>query len=125
MMYPLPHRPPLVLVDHWQIEEPGHRARGYKLISPSEGWQHWSGPLLWEALGQLAALALGQSTMLTGIELARIARPLLPGELVELEAEITFFRRGSGKRRGLALVNGEVVGELAGSFICLERGMKR
>lgn len=124
-MYPLPHRPPLVLVDRWEIAIPGRLARGQKLLTAREGWQLWSGPLLWEALGQLAALALGQPTMLTGIDSARIYRQLYPGELLELEVEITAWRRSSGKRRGLARADGHLVGELQGSFISLERGMNK
>ncbi|WP_143311856.1 MULTISPECIES: hypothetical protein [Carboxydocella] len=124
MMYPLPHRPPFILLDQWEIVEPGYKARGHKLITACEGWRYWSGPLLWEALGQLAALALGQATMLTGIDTAILHRPLLAGEQLHLEAEIIAFKRGFGKRQGRAWVEGELVGELQGSFVSLERGTK-
>jgi 3-hydroxyacyl-[acyl-carrier-protein] dehydratase len=122
----LPHRFPFLLVDRVLEVEPGRRAVGYKNVSHNEwffqghfpGRPVMPGVLIVEALAQMAAIAAlagegkeGQIPFFAGIDGCRFRRPVVPGDMLMLEAELTHARARAGKGHGRATVDGQVVAE--------------
>jgi 3-hydroxyacyl-[acyl-carrier-protein] dehydratase len=127
----LPHRYPFLLVDRVVEIEAGRRIVALKNVTVNEpfftghfpGRPLMPGVLLCEAVVQAggilahctAADTPGQSkmAMLTAIDHARFRQQVTPGDQLRLEVE-TVRRRGPfWKMRGVALVAGKVVAELA------------
>jgi 3-hydroxyacyl-[acyl-carrier-protein] dehydratase len=129
----LPHRYPFLLVDRIVERKPGELARAYKNVTINEpffmghfpGYPVMPGVLILEALAQTAGLALpddgeGRMGLLTGIDRARIRRPVGPGDRLDLVARIT-RRHGSAVRaEGTASVDGETVAEAEILFMLVE-----
>lgn len=119
----LPHRHPFLLVDRLLEREPGRFARALKSVSLGEpyfaghfpGYPVMPGVLIVEAMAQTAALAAGplegRIGVLAGVDGARFRRPVVPGDQLVLEAEITSLRRAVGKATCRALVDGELAAE--------------
>ncbi|MHB1981801.1 MAG: 3-hydroxyacyl-ACP dehydratase FabZ [Sulfobacillus sp.] len=119
----LPHRPPFLLVDRVLEVEDGKRARTQKCVAENEpflaghfpGLPVMPGVLLVEAIAQAAAIAVSQAEgtigLLAGIDQARFRRPVRPGDVVVVDAEILSLRHNMGKAHGMARVDGEVVAE--------------
>jgi 3-hydroxyacyl-[acyl-carrier-protein] dehydratase len=122
----LPHRYPFLLVDRVLEIDPGRRALGLKNVSHNEwffqghfpGKPIMPGVLVVEALAQLAAIAVlsgsgneGQIPYFAGIDACRFRRPVVPGDVLMLEAELTHSRARVGKGRGRATVDGKLVAE--------------
>jgi 3-hydroxyacyl-[acyl-carrier-protein] dehydratase len=125
----LPHRYPMLLVDRVLECEPGKRIRAVKNVSINEPFfnghfPHFPvmpGVLIIEALAQAAGI-LSFQTMgrlpdessvyyFVGIDGARFKRPVVPGDQLILEAEITRQARGIWKYQARALVDGQVATE--------------
>jgi 3-hydroxyacyl-[acyl-carrier-protein] dehydratase len=125
----LPHRYPMLLVDRVLECEPGKRILALKNVSINEPFfsGHFPnhpvmpGVLILEALAQAAAI-LSFSTMgvkpddktvyyFVGIDGARFKRPVMPGDQLRLEVEVTRQMRGIWKFAAKALVDGEVATE--------------
>lgn len=119
----IPHRYPFLLVDRIESYEPGERAIGYKCVSANEpffqghfpGNPIMPGVLIVEALAQVGAVALmslkenyGKLAVFAGIDEVRFKRQVIPGDLLRMEVEILSFRRGIGKGKATAYVDGEV-----------------
>ena len=100
----LPHRYPFLMVDRIVECEPGTYAKGLKCVSANEmqfmghfPQKHvMPGVLLIEALAQVGAVALlteeenkGKIAFFGGIKNARFKEQVIPGDVVELECEIT------------------------------------
>jgi 3-hydroxyacyl-[acyl-carrier-protein] dehydratase len=125
----LPHRPPFLLVDRVLEVEEGKRASAQKCVTENEpffaghfpGLPVMPGVLLVEAIAQTAAIAVatekGTIGLLAGIDDARFRRPVRPGDVVRLDAEILSLRHNIGKARGSARVDGEVVAEATVLFV--------
>jgi 3-hydroxyacyl-[acyl-carrier-protein] dehydratase len=119
----LPHRHPFLFVDRCLEVEEGRRARCLKNVSHGEpffvghfpGLPVMPGVLILEAMAQTAAFAVpqegGQIGLLAGVESARFRRQVVPGDQLELEAEITALRHGLGRARCRARVAGDVAAE--------------
>ncbi len=122
----LPHRYPFLLVDRI-ISLEGDKLKAIKNVSFNEPFflGHFPenpvmpGVLIIEALAQAGGLLLldkleGKFTkensvmFLGGVEKARFKKPVIPGDVLELEVELIFFRRGVTKIEGTAKVNGEL-----------------
>jgi 3-hydroxyacyl-[acyl-carrier-protein] dehydratase len=123
----LPHRYPFLLVDRVTEVESGVSIKGYKNISFNEPFftGHFPenpimpGVLLIEAMAQLSGI-LGFVTMgrkpsdgviqyLAGSSKVRFKRPVVPGDRLDMEAELVSSKRGIWRFSCRALVNGEVV----------------
>lgn len=122
----IPHRPPFLFVDRVLECEPGRRAVGIKAVSAGEPYfaGHFPGRpivpgvILLEAMAQLGAVALlsdpqwqGRIPLFGGVDGVRFRRPVRPGDVIRLEVEIVRMRRGLGKGRGTARVDGELAAE--------------
>ena len=125
----LPHRPPFLLVDRVVALEPGVRLVGWKSVTMNEpffvghfpGQPTMPGVLILEALAQAGALFAMRSlpddqagtkiTYLMGIDGARFRRPVVPGDRLELEVELTKAKSTVWKMKGTARVDGQTVAE--------------
>jgi 3-hydroxyacyl-[acyl-carrier-protein] dehydratase len=125
----LPHRYPLLLVDRVLELEKRKRIVALKNVSMNEQFfvghfPHYPvmpGVLIIEALAQTAAILTfvtldtlpDENTLsyFAGIDRARFKRPVMPGDQLRLEAELTRELRGVGKYDVRALVDGNLVAE--------------
>jgi 3-hydroxyacyl-[acyl-carrier-protein] dehydratase len=128
----LPHRPPFLLLDEMLAIEPGVRARGRWTLTGDEwffpghfpGRPTTPGVLLLESLAQCGAVAVlsdpkyaGRLPLFGGVEHARFRRQVLPGDVVELECEMTQLSARGGKGHGRATVDGKTAVEADLLFI--------
>ncbi|MDD6400882.1 MAG: 3-hydroxyacyl-ACP dehydratase FabZ [Lachnospiraceae bacterium] len=119
----LPHRYPFLLVDRITECEPGKYAKGIKCVSVNEmqfcghfPQQHvMPGVLVIEALAQVGAIALlteeenkGKIAFFGGIKNARFKRQIIPGDVIEMECELTERKGPIGSGKAVAKVDGKV-----------------
>ena len=125
----LPHRYPFLLVDRVLEIEPGVRARALKNVTMNEPFfpGHFPhhpvmpGVLIIEAMAQAAALLSFKSSgvkpdensvvYFAGIDHARFKRPLVPGDQLIFEVEITQSKRNIYKYKARATVDGDLAAE--------------
>jgi 3-hydroxyacyl-[acyl-carrier-protein] dehydratase len=125
----LPHRYPFLLVDRVLSIEKGKSIVAIKNVSINEPYfvGHFPhlpvmpGVLQIEALAQAAGILSFQTTdkksdatsiyYFVGIDEARFKRPVVPGDQLRLEVEITKMRAGVWKYSGRALVDGQLACE--------------
>jgi 3-hydroxyacyl-[acyl-carrier-protein] dehydratase len=137
----LPHRYPLLLVDRVLEVEKGKRIVALKNVSMNEHFfvghfPHYPvmpGVLIIEALAQTAAILTfvtidklpdeNSLSYFAGIDRARFKRPVMPGDQLRLEAELTRNLRGVGKYAVRASVEGNVVAEA--ELMCAYRTIDR
>lgn len=138
----LPHRYPFLLVDRVEDIEYGQRIHAIKNVTVNEpffpghfpDYPVFPGVLIMEALAQAAAIltfasASEEETMqaaddlylFAGIDNARFKRPVMPGDRLELFAEMTASKRGIYKYKAVAKVDGQVVAEA--DLMCAHRKM--
>ena len=118
----LPHRHPFLLVDCIEELEPGVRAVGYKCVTFNEPqfqghFPHnpvMPGVLIIEALAQVGAVAIlsvpenqGKLALFGGIKNARFKQQVRPGDILELECQLTAQRGPVGFGTATAKVNGK------------------
>ena len=126
------HREPFLFVDEVTELVPGERARGRWHLSGDEPFfaghfpRHPTlpGVLMCEAIAQLGAVVLlsdgryaGRLPLFGGLDRARFRRQVVPGDTVELEAEMTRLSSRSGKGAGRARVDGKLAAECELMFI--------
>ena len=122
----IPHRYPFLLVDRIDEIEPGKRAVGIKNVTVNEpffqghfpGNPIMPGVLILEALAQVGCVAIlsleenkGKLGVFTGINEMRFRRQVVPGDTLRLEAEMLVFKRGIGKAKVIATVEGKTAAE--------------
>jgi 3-hydroxyacyl-[acyl-carrier-protein] dehydratase len=123
----LPHRYPFLLVDKIQEFEKGQRIVGIKNVTINEPCflGHFPdhpimpGVLILEAMAQVggvyAILAKetgeNQVPYFVGIDKAKFRKPVLPGDVLELELVLLKVRRGIYNFIGKATVDGKLVAE--------------
>jgi 3-hydroxyacyl-[acyl-carrier-protein] dehydratase len=122
----LPHRYPFLLVDKVIEIVPEKSIKARKCVSQNEpffqghfpDYAVMPGVLQIEALAQAGALLLltlpeykGGLVFLTGVDGFKFRRPVVPGDVLDLDVELLRFRRGFGRVRAVASVNGEVAAE--------------
>ena len=125
----LPQRYPVLMIDRVLVREPGKRIVALKNVSANEphfqghfpGRPIMPGVLILEAMAQAAGLLvfLSEGTKpdaasvyyYVGIDNARFKKPVVPGDVLELEVSIDRFMRGIGKFTCTARVAGATVAE--------------
>ena len=127
----LPHRYPFALVDRITDYEPGQWAKGRKCVTINEPFfcghfpqKHvMPGVLLLEALAQVGAVAIlcleenkGKLAFFGGVRNARFRRQVVPGDVLELECELTRRMGPVGIGKAVARVNGQVAAEAELTF---------
>lgn len=120
-----PNRYPFLMIDRVTDVEPGVSAKGYKNVSNNEwyipchfpGDPNMPGALQLEALAQMLTVAL---LTLPGLEgkivhglkhTVRFRKEVVPGDRLEIEAEIISWKRGICKGKAVGRVNGEIACE--------------
>ncbi len=126
IMKRIPHRYPFLLVDCVTELIPGNSAKGYKNITINEpffqghfpDYPVMPGVLILEALAQLGAVAVldseenrGKLALFTGIDKVRFRRQVVPGDKLQLEAQIIRMKSIMGKATVKATVDGELAAE--------------
>lgn len=119
----IPHRDPFLLVDEITGIEPGKTIKGVKYVNGEEyyfkghfpGNPIMPGVLQVETIAQVGAVAVlmlpenkNKLMLFAGIDKARFKRLVKPGDKLEIEVELTDFRRNIGKAKGKATVGGEI-----------------
>lgn len=128
----IPHRYPFLMIDRVKECEPRKRVVAVKNVSANEpyfqghfpGRPIMPGVLILEAFAQAAILAMlaedaartDQIYYYLGIDDARFKKPVVPGDVLELEVIFDRAMRGIGKFSCTARVAGEVVAEA--SIMC-------
>ncbi|HUL32208.1 MAG TPA: 3-hydroxyacyl-ACP dehydratase FabZ [Thermodesulfobacteriota bacterium] len=124
----LPHAYPFLLVDRIVEIEPGKRIAGIKNVTYNEpffpghfpGHPIMPGVLIVEAMAQTAGVLAfksppqeerGKSVFFLGIDNVRFRKPVIPGDQLRLEVEITKHRQTVWGFAGKALVDGKLVAE--------------
>ena len=120
----LPHRYPFLLVDRVVERVPGQMVRALKNVTINEpffqghfpDYPVMPGVLILEALAQAAGLALDDSEagvrgLLAGIDHARLRRPVIPGDRLELTVRIQKQRAKLVQAAGEATVDGKTAAE--------------
>ncbi|MDM5201340.1 3-hydroxyacyl-ACP dehydratase FabZ [Fictibacillus enclensis] len=119
----IPHRYPFLLLDTIEELEPGKRAVGKKNITANEevfnghfpDYNIFPGVMTLEACAQTGAVALlsmeeykGKIAMFAGADKVRWKRQVRPGDTLLMEVELLQIRRGIGKGKVTATVDGEL-----------------
>lgn len=119
----IPHRYPFLLLDTIEELEPGKRAVGKKNITANEevfnghfpDYNIFPGVMTLEACAQTGAVALlsldeykGKIAMFAGADKVRWKRQVRPGDTLMMEVELLQIRRGIGKGKVRATVDGEL-----------------
>lgn len=133
----LPHRFPMLLVDRVIEMETHKRIRGYKNVTVNEAFfqGHYPempimpGVLIVESIAQLGALMLltdpafhGSKPLIVGMEKVKFRKPVVPGDRLDMEAEVLWFRSGVGMMKGVAKVDDEIACEAEIGYKILTNG---
>ena len=133
----LPHRYPFLLVDRVVAYEPGIRIVGLKNVTINEpffeghfpGHPIMPGVLIVEALAQTGGIfalkELGGEKKLAyfaAIERCRFRRPVVPGDQLRIEVQVTAWRRTAVRMQGVAYVGDKRVAEATVSCQVVQRG---
>jgi len=131
----LPHRHPFLMVDRIIELERDKRVIGIKNVSINEdffkghfpGRPIMPGVLIIEAMAQTAGVLLlskeenlGKLAYFLGINDVKFRKPVLPGDQLVLEIEVTKLKSKTGKARGIAKVRDEIVCEAELIFSLVE-----
>jgi 3-hydroxyacyl-[acyl-carrier-protein] dehydratase len=132
----LPHRYPFLLVDRILELEPGKRAVGLKNVSVNEdffnghfpGQAMMPGVLILESMAQVGGVLLlsdesmkGKLAVIAGVENMRFRKPVVPGDALISEVEVTHLRKSFGKVKMTGRVNDEVVASCEMTFGIVDR----
>ena len=119
----LPHRYPFLLVDRMTQLDVGIKGSGYKNVSANEsffqghypGMPIMPGVLIVEAMAQVGAIVLlsdpkfkDVTPLIAGLDKVRFRRRVVPGDRLDMTAEVVWYRKGIGCMKGSASVDGEL-----------------
>jgi len=128
----LPHAPPMLLVDRLTALDPGKHAAGEWFSGVEPRWQVDEAPgdrviarvLVLEALAQVGACAVfavdfyrDKQPVFGGVDRASFARPVVPGETVELAMWTKVLGSRFGRAAGFASAGGDRVCEAEITFV--------
>lgn len=132
----LPHRFPFVMVDRVTEIVAGKSIRGYKNVAYNEPWfpGHFPqrpimpGVMILESLAQISGILAHASDpfdptqnlmFFIGIDKMKFRHTVIPGDRLDLQAEVLHHRSNMWKMRAEATVNGTVCaeGELLASVV--------
>jgi UDP-3-O-[3-hydroxymyristoyl] N-acetylglucosamine deacetylase / 3-hydroxyacyl-[acyl-carrier-protein] dehydratase len=131
IMKMLPHRPPFLMVDRI-VKIDGNHIIGTKNVTINEGYfeGHFPGhPIMpgvlqLEAIAQVAGVLLlkiiqaaNQVAYFMSAENVRWRKPVVPGDTLVVDVELTKCRGKIGKARGVCKVQGEIVSEAEVTFM--------
>lgn len=120
----IPHRYPFLLVDRIIEIEYGKKAVGIKNVTANEpffqghfpGNPIMPGVLIVEAMAQVGAVSIlgmeehkGKLAVFTGIDGMRFKKQVVPGDTLRMEVEMIAMKRGIGKAKAEAYVDGQLV----------------
>mgnify|MGYP000400644586 FL=1 len=140
MTFPKPtdlitHRDPFIFVDEITELTPGVSASTTWKLTGSEwffaghfpGRPTLPGVLMCEAIAQTGALAIvsdpkfaGKLPLFGGLDGARFRRQVVPGDTLEISANIGRMSARAGKGTGVAKVNGEIACECELLFVVVD-----
>ena len=127
----LPHRPPMLLVDRI-LKIDGNKIVGIKNVTMNEpffpghfpGHPIMPGVLQLEAMAQVAGVLLlkiikaaNQVAYFMAADNVKWRRPVVPGDVLVIEVELTKARGKIGKAKGICKVDGEIVSEAEVTFM--------
>jgi len=127
----LPHRPPFLLVDRI-LKAEGNTIVGVKNVTMNEdffrghfpGHPIMPGVLQLEAIAQVAGILLlkrievaNQIAYFMSAEDVKWRKPVVPGDVLVIEIELTKIRGKIGKAKGICKVDGEIVSEAHVTFM--------
>jgi 3-hydroxyacyl-[acyl-carrier-protein] dehydratase len=124
----LPHRYPFLLIDRAFEYVPMKSVRGVKAVTFNEpffqghfpGRPIMPGVMMVEAMAQTGAILISKSleidvqrhtVFFMSVDGAKFRRPVVPGDMLEMRAEVEFARRGIFKFTGRAEVAGQRAAE--------------
>jgi UDP-3-O-[3-hydroxymyristoyl] N-acetylglucosamine deacetylase / 3-hydroxyacyl-[acyl-carrier-protein] dehydratase len=132
----LPHRYPFLMVDRIVGFEGENKCTGVKNVTINEpyfqghfpGHPIMPGVLQLEAMAQVASVLMlrrsenqGKIGYFMSADNVKWRKPVLPGDTVVIETEITAMKRSIGKAKGRCVVNGQVVSEADLMFALVDR----
>ncbi len=131
----LPHRYPFLLVDKVTELEPEKRITGIKNVTINEpffqghfpGNPVMPGVLMVEAMAQVAGILAfksgvsGKAVYFLTVDKARFRKPVLPGDVLRMEIEVTHTRGSVWKFSGKSYVEDKVVCESEFSAMISEK----
>ena len=119
------NRYPYLMIDYVDEVIPGKSAKGFKNLTNNEwffpthfpGEPNMPGALQLESLAQMLTIAIttlpgnkGMTTRFVSNEM-KYLKEIVPGDKMVIETEVTFFKRGLIKGKGVAITNGETATE--------------
>jgi len=136
----LPHRYPFLLVDKVEIIEEGKKAVGYKNVTINEpffqghfpGAPVMPGVLILEAIAQVGAVLLYSAipenskklVYFMGMDEVKFRNPVLPGDVLRMEVEITRFQGKVGKMEGKAYVGDKLAAQAIQTSMVVDKEKK-
>ena len=134
IMKQLPHRPPFLMVDR-VVKIDGTKIVGLKTVTMNEpyfeghfpGHPIMPGVLQLEAIAQVAGILLIQKAQMANqiayfmsAENVKWRKPVVPGDVLYIEVEMTKMRGRIGKAKGVCTVGGETVSEADVTFMLVD-----
>jgi 3-hydroxyacyl-[acyl-carrier-protein] dehydratase len=131
----LPHREPFLLIDKVIELEPGKRAVGIKNVTINEDFfrGHFPqkaimpGVLVIEVMAQTGGVMIlaqkehrGKLAYLGTVDSAKFRRPIVPGDVLEVEAKLLRARGNTGRVECVARVGGNIVAEALIMFVLVK-----
>ena len=131
----LPHRYPFLMVDRILRFDGDNKAVGQKTVTINEpyfqghfpGHPVMPGVLQIEAMAQVASILMlreaenaGRLGYFMSVDKAKFRRPVVPGDVLLIEVELTKSRSKIGKARGQCVVNGQTVSEAEMVFALID-----
>ncbi len=123
----LPHRYPFLLIDRVLEVEPRERIVARKCVTMNEGFfqGHFPGYPIMPGVLQVEAIAQAGGVLIlldferpedtlmlfTGVDKAKFRRPVVPGDVLEIEAKVLRLRSSAVKLQGTIRVDGQTVCE--------------